>query len=614
MQTQDAFALFQNGQVPEAEAACRAVLARAPGDFGALYLSGLIAHQGGDFARAAELLAAAVAVNDADATAQSNYSAALIELERFAEALASADRAIALKPAFKNAHNNRGNALRGLGRLEEAAESYARAIACKPDYAEAHNNRGGALRDLGHHKAALGCFDQAIAHDPAFVSAYHNRARLLEKLGHYAAALADWDAAIGLAPKVAELHNGRGGALWELKRYAEALESHAVAVALNPTFPEAFNNRGVTLNALGRCDEAIADFDRALSLDPRFANAHNNRGVALQEKGAFAEAIQAYECAVKLKPDYGHAQMNLAIAYMQQGDFARGLETYEWRWRNPELRQRERIFAAPAWLGRESLEGKTILLHNEQGLGDAIQFCRYAPMVAARGARVVLEVQRPLARLLATVDGVHQVTIRGEPPPAYDFHCSLLSLPFAFGTQVATIPASRYLAADPARVSAWGEKLGPKTRPRIGLTWSGNPQQQGDRKRSIAFGEFVKALPPGFEYVSLQKEVQERDQAALAARPDIRDFSSALTDFAETAALCAHMDLVVTVCTSTAHLAGALGTPTWVLLCLSPCWRWLLGRNDSPWYPSVTLYRQTVPGAWDSVLANVRADLSAQLP
>ena len=270
-----------------------------------------------------------------------------------------------------------------------------------------------------------------------------------------------------------------------------------------------------------------------------------------------------------------------------------------------------RPFTQPLWLGTESLAGKTILLHSEQGLGDTIQFCRYAQLVAELGARVLMEVPEPLVGLLKDVRGVSHVIVRGSPLPTFDYHCPLLSLPLAFKTNLNSIPCStKYVHADPVKLTHWTSRLGEKRHPRIGLVWSGRTEQKNDHNRSIALAALIPHLPADCQYVSLQKEVRKIDKPMLESSTNILHFGDELHDFTDTAALCELMDVVISVDTSVAHLSGALGQPTWVLLSFNPDWRWLLERDDSPWYPSIKLYRQPRVGDWDSVLVKLTADLA----
>ena len=639
---QDAFALYQQGRIADAQTACDMLLRVQPRDAAALHLSGMLSFQSGDAARAVERLAASVAINPNDPAAFNSYTAALVAHGDFETALTAAERANGLRAGYASAYNNRGNALKGLGRSAEAAASYMEAIALNPNLADAHNNLGAALTDLGDFDASVVSIDRAIALNPALARAHANRGAALRKMKRYDQALVSFERAVALAPGVADFHHGRGVLLNDVKKFDEAAQSFAQAAALRPDLADTQAGLGFALHAAGRSAAALTAFDAALKLNPQDAETWQHRGLALINLQRLSEAVASFERAVALKPmtgafnDYGialasggdhtraiaaydaalshdaanaAAHMNRGISLLQVGRLQEGWTAYEWRWRHPELKLDARGFTQPQWTGDQSLAGKTLLLHNEQGLGDALQFCRYIPLFAGTGARVVLEVQRSLAPLFTGGAGIAQVVIRGEALPAFDFHCPLLSLPPAFATELTSIPVpGDIIRPDPAKAATWAEKLGPKTRRRIGLTWSGNAAQSNDKNRSIALADFMKALPPGFDYVSLQKDVRESDRAALA-QSGIRPFGDDLHDFSDTAALCANVDEVVTVCTSTAHLAGALGTPTRVLLCFNPCWRWLLDRSDSPWYPTATLYRQDKPGAWDNALARVRADL-----
>lgn len=473
--------------------------------------------------------------------------------------------------------NALGNVLKASGRHEAALAAYTQALAIAPEYTDAHYNRGNALLALGRHEEALAGYDSALALDPGLVQAWNNRAVALQKLGLLAEALASLDAVLGLQPGHAEAHNNRGNLLLRLRRHEAALKSFAQALACRPDYADAWVNRAKLLKDLGRFDAAQADLEHAIELDPELAAAH----------------------------------WNLGLLALLRGRLAQGWQGFEWRWKVDQLMQAGELqrFEQPPWLGKQPLAGKTILLWAEQGLGDTIQMARYAGLLGARGASVILEVQPPLAGLLSGL--APRVVARGEALPDFDFHCPMMSLPLAFGTELATIPATpAYLRAAPERVAQWRTLLGPATRLRVGLAWSGNPGHTNDHHRSIAFAEFAQALTPACEFVSLQKEVRAGDAAALAAAP-VRDLGARLHDFSDTAALCAAMDVVVTVDTSIAHLAGALGKPVWILLPYAPDWRWLLERSDSPWYPGARLVRQGYGEDWSAVLARVRADLDA---
>jgi hypothetical protein len=404
------------------------------------------------------------------------------------------------------------------------------------------------------------------------------------------------------------------------------LASYAAALAIDAQHAEAYTNRGRLLAELGRSQEALADFDRAILLRPDDVPAHCNRAAYHLQLRDIPRALDDLDRAIALQADCAEARFSRAAVSLLSGDYARGWADYEWRWqRDARLSTlTPRQFAEPLWLGQESLAGKTILLHGEQGYGDVLQFCRYAEWVAARGARVVLEVPQALASLLASLDGVTTVIARGQPLPPVDYHCPLMSLPLAFGTSVATIPGKvPYLRVAEAKLQAWQERLGARSKPRVGLVWSGGVRphrpelRAAEKRRNIPLQEFAPLQGLDIDFYSLQKgQPAESELTELAARswagPHLLDFVGELADFSDTAALIENLDLVIAVDTSTAHLAGALGKPVWILNRFDACWRWLLDRTDSPWYPSATLYRQQVPGDWRDVIGRVRADLQRE--
>ena len=421
-----------------------------------------------------------------------------------------------------------------------------------------------------------------------------------------------------LRPEYAEAHSNRGNALHELKRFGEALASYDRALALRPDFSEAHSNRGNALQELRRFEEAVASYDRALALRGDLAEAHSNRGNALKELARFDEALASYEAALAVRPDFADAHFNEAMCRLLIGDLYRGWEKSEWRWETEQIRNGKRDLSQPLWLGSEEIAGKTILLHAEQGLGDTIQFGRYAPLVAARGARVILEVQRPLHGLMSTLSSTVHVASSGDPLPDFDFHCPLLSLPLAFATRLDTIPsATRYLSARDEQTRAWRERLGRHDKPRIGLAWAGNPRKELpganriDGQRSIALDRLAPLFEvTACEFFSLQKGGEAvRQLRDSALRHQVTDLTDDLHDFSDTAALIENLDLVISVDTSVAHLAGALGKPFWLLNRYNTCWRWLLDREDSPWYPTARLFRQDTTREWEPVIRRVAVAL-----
>ncbi|HTV96605.1 MAG TPA: tetratricopeptide repeat-containing glycosyltransferase family protein [Steroidobacteraceae bacterium] len=459
---------------------------------------------------------------------------------------------------------------------------YETLLKSQPRHVDALNQLGIILAQTGNPKRAVALFDRAVAADPRNAAALGNRGLALQALGQ-------WEA---------------------------ALESLNRALVIRPGFAQACFNRGNVLMELDRLQDALASYEQATSLKADYAEAYLNRGVVLRELGQLGAAVASFDRAIRLRPGYASAYLNKSFALLLRGDFAQGWPLYEWRRKLDGAITERRAWevSRPCWLGGGSIAGKTILLHAEQGFGDTLQFCRYAAIVAGLGARVIAEVQPPLLPLLSGLEGVAQTVARGTPLAHFDWHCPMMSLPLALKTTLGTIPCARpYLHADPAKVAGWRRRLGEKTQPWVGLVWSGSATHKRDRNRSIALAQWLPHLPPGPRYVSLQKELREPDRRSLRAAAHIRHHGADLHDFSDTAALCECLDIVISVDTSVAHLAAALGRKTWILLPAGADWRWLLERADSPWYPSATLYRQGAIRGWDDVLARVASDLTRAL-
>ncbi len=614
--------LHRQGDLARAQRVYEEILRAEPRHFDALHLLGVIACQLKDFSRGADLIERALALAPSQAAALINRGAALKELGRLEAALESYDRAIAIHPDHALAHYNRGNLLKELGRLDEALAGYDRAVRISPLHAESHYNRGLVFQELGDLAASLKSYDCAIAVRPDYAEAHYNRGLVLHAQDRATEAIASFDRALSIKPDHAEAYANRGMTQRTLRRWDAALESLERAIALKPEYPEAYFFRGLVLKDLLRLEASLADYDRALALKPDLAEAHSNRGVLLFEANRLTEAIAGYDRAIELKPDFAQAYENRGNAALLDGRLDTGWLDYEWRLKKPSAALDCPLESIPPrWHGPESLGGKTLLLHGEQGLGDRIQFCRYATLAADSGATVILQTEASLMTLFRTLRGVSCVVERGAPLPPVDYHCPLLSLPLAFGTTLATIPASvPYLAASPDKIRDWRELLGPRTRLRVGLVWSGGHRpelpelHEVNRRRNIPLAALEPLAQPGIEFYSLQKGPAaqaelSRLRASGWAGPVMRDFTARLDDFAETAALIEQLDLVISVDTSTAHLAGALGKPVWLLNRFDSCWRWMLHRTDSPWYPSITLYRQEAPGDWAGVVERVRTDL-----
>ena len=502
------------------------------------------------------------------------------------------------------------------GQLAQAQALYDRVLQLQPENFDALHLSGLIAFQSKNPARAVELINRALAtssHDevplnPGFISVYVNRGLALAALNQHDSAIASFDHAIRLDPRIAHTHQHRGISLHALGRYTEAASSYRQAIVLDPECAEAHHYLGSSLIQLRQHEAAIASIDQAIALKPGLAEAYVNRALAFHEIRQHQLAKENYRQAIVLQPKLRIAHRNLSHLYLQLGDYENGWEEFEWRLRKDDGEGLQRTFKEPRWFGRESLAGKTVLLHSEQGLGDTIQFCRYVKLVADLGARVILEIQKPLAKLLANLDGVATLVTKGSVLPPFQFHCPLMSLPLAFQTRVGNIPSpAGYLKADAGKIEMWQARLGSSTKPRVGLVWSGNPLQKNNHNRSIPLAVLTGLLDSKFEYVSLQKDVKETDREILAAHPAIRCFE--LDDLSDTAALCELLDLVISVDTSVAHLTGALGRPVWIPLGFNADWRYLLKRADSPWYASARLYREDRLKGWNEVVANIRADL-----
>jgi tetratricopeptide (TPR) repeat protein len=499
------------------------------------------------------------------------------------------------------------------GKLGEAFRLMSAAVAVNPNSAEAHVHLGVVLRALQRGADALASFDRALALDPNNVEALGNRGDTLLGQRRPAEALACFDKILALAPNHANARANRGAALAKLDRLEEALADLNAALALAPNDPAALYNRAGVLSGLGRYLESIADYDRVLAIDARHAAAWNNRGNALMALKRHPEALSSFAQAIAIQPDYADAHFNQSHALLATGDFPRGLVEYEWRWKRTGMEQARRHYGQPLWLGEYPLQHKTILVHAEQGLGDTIQFVRYVPLLARMGAKVVLEAPPELTALLSRLAGLSGVVARGDPLPPFDVHCPLGSLPLAFKTELASIPAEiPYLNAADDRIAKWRPRIETFDRPRIALVWSGNPAHANDRNRSIALAKLAPIWATGGRRIlSLQRDTRPEDSEFMRNTPEIAELGSDLADFADTAAVIALCDVVISVDTAVAHLAAAMGRPVWIMLPFSPDWRWTLDGTASPWYPAARLFRQPQLGDWESVIDQVARELAA---
>jgi tetratricopeptide (TPR) repeat protein len=568
------FSLLEAGQVADAEGCSRQALTQQPDHADALHLMGVVAFHKQQYDHAVEWIAGAIR--------QAPKPEYLLSL---------------------------GNALQQSGRLEEALKAYDRGVMFKPEDAELWKSMGNVLVKLERSDEAVLSFQHALKFNPRHLEAASACAQLLFDLKRYDEALTYFNQSDEIEPGRVALYQMRGLCRAGAMRFDEALVDYRRALELDPGRAETHNNVGIIHLRYGRFDEANACFDRALALNPNMAPTVANQAYVLAEQHRFDEAFAFYAKSLAIEDD-PWTRWNLALFQLLTGDFEAGWAGREARW--PANVLVDRKFTQPLWLGDESIEGKTILLHADEGLGDVIHFARYVPMVAALGARVILEVPGAIHSLMQGMSGVSHGVPRGFPMmPAFDVHCPLSSLPLAFHTRLETIPAPvAYLPAVPqARCEEWQSRLGSHDRFRVGLVWSGNQVHKNDHNRSMALQALSPILDLDATFVSLQKEPRDQDMVFLRERADILDVSEHLEDFVATAALVSCLDLVITVDTSVAHLVGALGCPVWIMLPFTPDYRWLLDRDDSPWYPTARLFRQTETRDYAPVIDRIRAEL-----
>ena len=569
---------LQAGNLQAAEHLYRQVLSSDPRHVDALHGLGLIAFCAGRYDLAASYIRQALSLRPDFAEAHSNLGNVLVELNQLEDAVACFREALRLRPGFAEAHSNLGNALLRQGQWEAAARSLLEALRLKPDLAAAHNHLGNVYCEQGKLDEAAECYRRALRCNPHHIDALRNLAVLLLEHGRAEGSIGYFQHVLQLQPELAEMHH-RLGAAFQVE---------------------------------GRLEEAVASYRQALHGRPTYAEAYADLGLALLGQGKEQEALDAVDSALRLKPDFAAAHATRGLALLLGGDFARGWPEYEWRLRCPEFSAKRLDCPQPVWDGAP-LERRTILLRAEQGLGDTLQFVRYLPLVQQRGGSIVLQVQAALLSLLRTSMTNEQVIALEDTPPPFDVHASLLSLPGLLGTTLGNVPVDvPYLFADPALVEQWRNELQAYAGFKIGIVWQGRAAHAKDRWRSVPVAAFAPlAGLKGVHLLSLQVGAGHDQLAGSAIRFPVVDLGGRFdaASFADTAAVARCLDLVITVDTAMAHLAGALGVPVWVALPFAPDWRWLLGRDDSPWYPTMRLFRQGQPGRWSAVFERITVEV-----
>jgi tetratricopeptide (TPR) repeat protein len=608
---------YNAGRPLQASVLCANILAAQPDHLAALHLASVIALSQHRMEEGRELLGRVLARDPNHVPALSTLGDALAVKGEHEGALAIFQRCVALRPLDARLHSKLGVALSELARFSEAEAAYRSALTLDSNLIQARFNLATALVGQRRLAEAEQTYRVVVAHDPYHASAWTNLGNLLADQNRLEEAVFAYHQALqhGLdgasTPGAVAALTNLAGCLSELGRQDEAMEAGRRALALDANYAPAHTNLGMVLGAQGRFEDAVAAHRRAVAADPVYAKGHANLAVALRVIGALDESLAASHRAVALDPDDPLVRFNHAHALLMNGHLASGFEELRWGKTCRDAAERYPAFAEPEWRG-DGFAGRTLLLYADAGLGDTLQFLRYLPMVAEKGGSVVLQVQPPLLRLVSAQANV-AVVARGAPLPRFDLHCPLIDLPRLFATTLDTIPAAvPYLRPDAAELARWRRALDDENVLRVGVVWSGNPGHKGDRLRSIAAEQLLPRLPmTGVKLYSLQKDVRAADAPTLAGLGrEIVDLAPALGDFSDTAAAVAALDLVITVDTSVAHLAGALGRPVWLLLPHALDWRWLRDREDTPWYPTMRLFRQRTPRVWDDVIARVSAQLA----
>jgi tetratricopeptide (TPR) repeat protein len=615
MTVQQAYQLAANhhqaSRVREAEGYCRQILQQQPAHVDTLLLLARIAHESGRVAEATELLRRVVALRPNIPEAHSNLGTMLALSGNLDQAIPEFRAALALRPDMPAVHCNLGNALRGKEDVAGAIAEYREAIRLRPDYADAHNNLAGLLQATGQKEQAMESFRVVASLRPNDADAAFNFAKASSTAGKTEPAIAAFRRAIELRSDFLDAISELLIALGHKGMVDEAISLARRAVALRPDLSHTHNNLGWVLQKKELFNEAAAEYQRAIELQPEYPEAYNNLGSVLFEAARFHEAIDALQKALSFQPDYAAIASNIGMMMLTVGDFEHGWPLYEARRRVIPV-SLDRDSSKPRWDGSD-LAGKRIVIQSEQGFGDSIQFVRYVPLVQARGGRVILQCQPALTRIFSSIQGAEQILGDNDPLPEFEVHTRLLSLPAIFKTSLESIPADiPYLHADPALVNYWRQRLGNEPSGlKVGVSWAGSPTHPQDRNRSLSLAALAPlAQVPNIRFYCIQKGEAAKQAQSPPAAMNLTDWTNDLNDFADTAALATNLDLVITVDSAVAHLVGALGIQTWVFIQFIPDWRWLLDRDDSPWYPTIRLFRQPRRWDWERPIQHVAEELA----
>ena len=612
---------LQQNNYDQAEKLLQEVLGAQPTHPDALRFMGILYAMKRNWPAALILIDQALELSPDNALAHSNKGNILQELGRAGDAIESYDKAIALAPNNVEVYNNKGNALQALNRFTDSLEWYDKAIALAPQYAMAYNNKGNALQELKQFNEAMHCYNKALALGSFADSAFTGIGVVLQQLKRYEEALTFFDKAIALNPQYVEAWTNKGIALKSLRRFEDGLICFDKALALSENNADAWANKGAVLNEIARYEEALTCFNKALKINPQHVLTWYNKGINFADRKLFNESLHAYEQAINLRADNADAKWNKALIDLTVGNFKNGWGLYESRWfsKNPPSRRHQDI---PALENLKSCAGKTVLVWSEQGLGDTLQFSRYINQLMKLGVKPIFEVQPPLKKLMAPQFSCPVIGFDDPLNMTIDYQAPLLSLPLLFGTELESIPSAQsYLKCDEDKSEAWKARLTSLKALRVGLVWSGGFRaDQPDawpinERRNMPLSKIAQLqIVQGVHFFSLQKgnpaESELRNEKEKYWPADnLFNYVEELKDFSDTAALIDHLNLIISVDTSTAHLAAAMGKKVWLLNRYDSCWRWMVDQEHSPWYPSLKIYNQVHPGDWDEVIERVAKDL-----
>jgi tetratricopeptide (TPR) repeat protein len=603
----------QSGDLEQAEDIYKALLQANPNHPDLLHLFGMLAHQKDDGAKARTLFSRAIQINPTNPFYYISLGDALNAQSHQNQAIICYQKAIETKPETFEAYIKLGRLYHSQGNFNGAIRCYQKANQLKPDSVEVHYSAGLAYQALDKFDDAIASYDEAIRLNPDYVEAYFNLGDILYARGQMEAAIENYRHALRCRPEMIEAHNNLGNAFKAQGNLEAAVESYRQAVRLKPDIAEVYYNLGSALHLKEEFDNAITNFRLALQHKPQYAEAYNHLGLAYKNQGYLDQAAENFSQALRVNPHLAEAHWNRSFTYLLKGNFEDGWDDYDWRFQQAKWQTFYPYrYSGPRWSGSDC-EGKTLFVHDEQGLGDTLQFVRYLPMAKARCGKIIFETRKELIDLLQGFPGIDKLVIRSSWQAAtenWDFYIPLLSLPKVFGTTLKTIPNHvPYLSADSKKVEYWKNRLTGNGF-KVGIVWAGRPMHADDRNRSFALKQFLPLSGiQGIQLIGLQKGEAAKQVNDLGTETGIVNLGEEFEDFTDTAGVIQNLDLVISVDTAVAHLAGAMGKAVWVLLPFIPDWRWIMDRDDSPWYPTMRLFRQKVRKDWESVFQRIEKKL-----